>query len=362
MSERRKKTFLMTDVSLKQKLGCWLNERWRTELILRTPALAKMLGMSWLDLCNRNERLSKDDQSGGRICHWKDSSKLTVSRFFPVVGQRILDLAMQEWPFRFATPEEIASKCRPANPDVSIVMVVRGTGRLPQFQATLASLLAQEGCEIEIVVVEQSEIKEFESFIPACVKYIHTPTSVPFNRSWGLNVGVRNSNGRNIIIYDADMITPVAMAMSVCQQLDQGVKEALLLSRLMFYLDQSTSHRVQQKHSFEDNVFIENVTQNTNNPIAIRREAYLRIGGHDESFFRWGGEDDEFMSRLRTLKLVEGRYLPILHLWHEAASNKLGDRNQAHLTSCLNISVLQRIKTLSQKPFGEMVPSASLTR
>lgn len=346
----------MNKVTLKQKLGCWMNERWKTEVILCTPWLANLFGWNWLDLHNRNERITKDEKSGGRICHWSDSSKLTVSNLFPKVGERILKKANQEWPFRLASAEEAKSKTLSKKPNVSFIIVVRGLGRLPQFNACLASLLAQEECDFEVVVVEQSEIKEFESIIPEWVKYVHTPTTAPFNRSWGLNVGAQNAAGKHLVICDADMVFPIHAAKSIEKRLSLGL-DALRLSRYIFFVDKSSSEMLQNKNSFDSHIQLEAITQNTPNPLAVTREKYLEIGGHDESFYRWGGEDNEFMSRLRTLKLSEGSFLPILHLWHEAAENKSGDRNQDHLNARLALSEEQRIEELASLPFGQMTPS-----
>ena len=33
---------------LKLKVGCWLHERWRTEIAISAPALGQIIGFEWL--------------------------------------------------------------------------------------------------------------------------------------------------------------------------------------------------------------------------------------------------------------------------------------------------------------------------
>lgn len=342
--------------SAKEQLGCWLNERWSTEIALRFSGLQRSTGPSWLDLKNRHEKISIDSISGGRVCHWRDSSALTVARVFPRVGARILQECLSHWPVSFErTPAGSSSEV----PEVSFVVAVRGTGRLGQFQAVMKSLSAQCGVAVETVVVEQSSVKEFESFEGLNVRYLHTPVTcpdMPFNRSWALNAGAVEARGRIIVILDADMVVPTRFAAAIAQVMKEGV-DVLRLSRLMFYLDRETSELVQSTDSLAQVQRVERVVQNTPNPMAILRDAYMRIGGHDESFYGWGGEDNEFLDRIRTLRISEGGFLPIIHLWHADSPSRGGDRNANHLKNCLEIPVSERIELLTSRQFGQPVPS-----
>jgi hypothetical protein len=344
-------------ISLRQRLGCWCNERWRAELALRFSPIAKRLGLSWLDLCNRNEKLESDPQTGGRICHWADSSQLTVARVFPHVGAELLNLCLRDWPVRF---EQHGAPSPPENPEVSVVIGVRGTGRLPQFQACLASLRAQQGVVCEVIVVEQSWVPEFRELCPPDVVYVHSKTTspeMPFNRSWGLNVGAVSSRGRYLVLHDADMVVPVNFASSIAERLRSGL-DAVRLARFIFYLDQNSSERIWTTHKFVNVREVSRVVENNPTPVAVVRDRYFQIGGHDESFFGWGGEDNEFMSRLRTLQLSEGAFLPIFHLWHPEAPNRSGDRNASHLAKRLMSPAAERCRQLVSVPFGQKSPAS----
>lgn len=349
MSKQVKPTF-------KQKIGCWLHERWRAELMMLFPEMLSARGFGWEDLKNRSEIVSRDDLTGGRVCHWRDSSVLTVGRTFPAVGARILHHVLRQWPVRFASEFNQPD----SKPEVSFVIAVRGTGRLSQFQTTLASLMGQEDCATEIVVVEQSWQQEFQPSIPAGVRYVHTPISspeVPFNRSWALNVGARAASGRVVVLHDGDYVVPSRFARAVAECVDGNVVSTRL-PRLIFYLDQEESAGVQETRSFASVKRMQRIVQNNPTPMALSRESYLQIGGHDEAFYGWGGEDNEFLDRARTLEHCEGAFLPVIHLWHPEAPNRSGDRNRDSLDRILQTPAAERIRMLVDRDFGENLPSA----
>jgi len=343
-------------LSIKKLVGCWVHERGATELALRVPGL----GGDWQDLKNRHERISIDPISKGRVCHWADSSPLTVARLFPSVGARILRACLAQWPVSLETSDELPPI---TSPEVSFIIGVRGTRRLDQFRSVLKSIANQQDASIEIIVVEQSAGNDFQRLIPSHVRYLHTPLphpQTPYNRSWALNAGATIARGRILVLHDADMLVPAGFAAAIAAVV-QGEVEALRLPRLIFYMDQESSQAVQQTGRFDTVEEVERIVQNNPTPMAITREAYLRIGGHDESFYGWGGEDNEFLDRVRTLNVCEGAFLPIFHLWHEEAPNRSGDRNAAHLRSLLSIPACERIEGLVRRPLGQVHPSVSWT-
>ena len=216
---------------------------------------------------------------------------------------------------------------------------------------------------MEVVVVEQSDQREFEHALPAEVRYVHTPLphpDTPFNRSWALNVGVRAARGGCVILHDGDMLVPSAFAASVRDTLRRGF-DALRLARFLFYLNELESHAVQDDRRLDGVRAVDWIWQNNRTPIALTRQAYLEIGGHDEAFHGWGGEDNEFLERVKTLRLAQGSFLPIVHLWHCAAPNRSGDRNIGLLEQRLAIPTRDRITELAGRPFGQLIPSVAWT-
>jgi GT2 family glycosyltransferase len=181
---------------------------------------------------------------------------------------------------------------------------------------------------------------------------------MPYNRSWALNAGVRVARASVVILHDADMVVPTYFARSIVDRIARGL-DAVRLPRFLFYLDEATSAAVQANRRFPANMQVDNVVANNRTPVAVRRDSYVEIGGHDEAFFGWGAEDDEFMDRLRTLKVGEGAFLPIVHLWHPVAQKQDAQRNTDLLASRRALELSKRIAALGRLPWGGETPATS---
>ncbi|BAZ82385.1 galactosyltransferase-related protein [Sphaerospermopsis kisseleviana CS-549] len=335
-------------VTLKEQLGCWLNERWQTELVLRSPKLAQLLGLSWLDLCNRSEVLQPDLITGGRICQWQFSSQLTVSRVFPGLGLGILQHVLQLYPVKlnFESKSNLSNK-----PDCSILFVVGGIERFPQFELALASARAQVDVDYEIIVVEQSPEPLLRNKLPTDVRYFHQVNPQPekgFNKSSALNKAAREAKSEKLIILDADFVVPINFVIECNQVL--GKISSARLARLIFYVDSQSTEHIVNAQELVSGINVEKIVENTPTPLALHKSTYWDIGGHDQDFWGWGGEDTEFLDRLRTCKIAEGGWLPFIHLWHPSAPKKAnGDRNNQILVQKMTCSSQVRINTLKQK-------------
>jgi hypothetical protein len=292
-------------------LGCWANERWRTELAL--AAQSRLLGVSWRDLHNRNERLLPGSSPEARICPWQDSSLLTVARVFPRVGGRILERAARDWPFAFASEAPRPSE----EPAVSVIVPVGGLDRRGQFELVLASLSAQSLRDLEIIVVEQAKEALYRELCPAGVRYAHLDVEPgrAFNKSRGLNAGARIARGRVLVVHDADLVVPVDYLTSIIEKTEQGY-EGVQPLRFIFYLDREQSEGL-RPHTVALPATVQSIGYNNPGSSTVAtREAYWAIGGHDERFEERGADDNDFRDRLKTLRFFEGGYAPALHLWH----------------------------------------------
>ena len=313
-------------VGLKQQLGCWLNEGWRTQLLVQYPQLASMAGFSWLDLKNRGEYLQRDLITGARICQWQDSSRLTVARTFPALASRLLQHTLKHWPVSLNFE---ASTVTSSKPDASILIAAAGEARAPLLDLVIASLRGQQGSTFEIIVSEPSADPRLQSRLPSDVRYVHVPQpeGQPFNKSLALNSAARVARGRVLFIHDGDFVVPTQYLTETLRLLGTG--DGVRPARMLFYLDEPSTQGVLQSRQLNLELQLQQISQNTPNPMAVTAAAYWRIGGHDESYAGWGGEDTEFLSRLRTGPVQEGGTLPAIHLWHPAAAEKSsGDRNQ----------------------------------
>lgn len=350
--------------TLRQRLGCWLHERPSAEIVLRCPRLAARLGLTWQDLRNRHERIRRDERSGGRECLWQFSSQWTGAKVFPALGMRLLRHCIPDAvPLNFDSDRTLAG-----HPQVSVLVPVGGTGRMPLFQIVLAALRAQDGVPFEIIVVEQSCESTLAAQLPADVIYLHARSSGPeagFNKSWALNVAARAARGETLVIHDADYVPPPGY-LRQCHDVLRRV-EGARSGRLIFYLDAATTGHIVTTRHFDPRMLhvrgVEAVVQNNPTPLAVRRQTYWEIGGHDESYFGWGEEDAEFLERLRTRAISEAGWAPLVHLWHPPAPQKAtGTRNHALHAVIAARPPTQRIETLRALVLGGEIPQVAESR
>lgn len=321
--------------------------------------LSSRMSRRWVGFHNREEQLVGGPLGIGFDCDWRWTSDLTLAKVFPWAGNRLLRAALDEWPVELEAP--VASP-RTGEPDVSFIVGHRGEERIPLLLATLASLRGQKGCATEILVVEQWDASVLEERLPAGVRRIHQVpprAGMPYSRSWAFNRGVREARGRFVVLHDNDVLAPAGYAAEVLRLGEAGY-EAMRLQRFLFYLDQkSTAHVCEAGAAgsfLEGKADLEFVRQNcVGATIAVSREAYQRIGGHDEAFLGWGGEDNEFYDRCRQLRLHPWGYLPFVHLWHAPQTGKLRPEEAvAALDEAMAIPREERIRRLAALPFGAL--------
>lgn len=332
--------------SLRQKVGAAAIDWPRFELGLHG---------AWVRIRNRNERLNEAPDGPGVACQWQWTSDLHVAKVFPTLGSRLMLRAIRDWPISFVDRPSGAD----GNAQVSFVIGHRGEQRVPQLIATLATIAAQRDIRCECIVVEQSERIEVGNRLPGWARYIHTPlrnARMPYCRSWAFNVGARVATGRILVFHDNDMLVPEAYASELWSRYIRGY-EVINLKRFIFFVTEAHSRRIQSTRvlgTFEPPY---TVMQNAEagGSVAMTRDAYFAIGGYDESFVGWGGEDNEFWERAQTRRVWPYGYLPIVHLWHPAQSQKQ-DRENPTLRRQIERSAVPpelRIRELTARPFGD---------
>ena len=318
---------------LKYRLGCWLYERWRMELVFRFPSLARRFGLEWQDLCNRNEIVIRQEDGIGRICQWKDSSWLTVPRVFPKIGKRLLN---HVW------PEAIL----PDTP-VSLIVPVRGIERVEMVCFVVKSLLGSITPDSEVLICEHDEDEHYNLDWPPGIRHLFIPAEKDetFNKCHAMNEGARNAQHPILIFLDADIVLPSDCVFHILNKISDGW-EAVRPIRFLFLLNEETSLAFMRDHDSKSIMEINQVHQNFPGGLtAIRRDVYFELGGHDERFSGWGAEDLEFLDRLQTRKLYPGEFLPAIHLWHPPAKKKqIGHRNADLLKTVFEESSSQRVQ------------------
>ena len=329
--------------TVKQWIGGWLNERWRTELVLRAPGIARLANREWPDLCNRGEAVTKCGDGVGRICQWADSSLLTVCRLFPETGGRLL---RQVWGQRlFGKPAPL-----------SIILPVRGMERFEAVSVVATTMSQMAGPDSEVLICEHAAVPQYARTWPEGIRHVHAPAEEgrAFNKSRAMNAGARAARHPVLLLHDADVVPSPDYLCRAMEWFSQGW-EALRPIRFLFLLNVEQTQVYLKRKDLGGIREVSSVQQN--NPglsTFVRRDTYMELGGHDERFEGWGGEDLEFLDRLRTRKLYPGAFLPAIHLWHPPAEQKQsGHRNNDLLRQILQEPADRRIARVRGQFAGE---------
>jgi len=278
---------------------------------------------------------------------------LRVSTLFPRLASLMLKRCLQDWPILF----EAGPLHNENSTKVSFVIPHRGRERLPLLMTVLKSIAAQEGETIECIVVEQSCRPEIKEELPRWVRYIHTPVGrpdMPFNRSWALNVGAVLAEGEILVMHDGDTCVPKCYARELRAIHSQGYK-TMRLTRFCFMLDEQSSHVLCRTLDLSRKCKVSGMMiQNMGRTVAVDRETYFELSGHDESFIGWGGEDDEFAQRCNLVRQYSYCYLPMVHLYHPINENTDTQQrsNEKRLEALQKIPPELRVALLKRKPFG----------
>jgi hypothetical protein len=339
----------MNPFTLKNKIGCWWHERWRAECALR-PAWSKWTGIRWLDLRNRNEALVAGSDAAAREGGWRHSSWLTVARVFPETGARLYNHCFKEWPFALERPPHDGALV-PA-PAVSVVIPFGGSGRGRSFDAVLSAFLSQADVRPEIVVAEYAEQPELAGRLPPGVRHVRVPPRAGergFSRARTLNAGAACATGRYLVLHDADIVVPRTYLQAIVARLDAGW-DALQPLRFLFYLDESASRQFASAGGAFKPRAVDRIRQNfSGGSLAITREAYAGVGGHDEDFSGWGAEDQEMLDRIAARRMFRGGFAPAVHLWHPPQARGSADGNTGLLAEKLRIPRAERTARCSER-------------
>ena len=307
----------------------------------------------WISLRNRIERLSTNPTSKGVHCDWQWGSDLHASQVLPSLGQRLMQLSLEEWPIRFSDTFSATDK-----PDLTFIFSHAGTDRLPLLRQTIRSLFAQEEVTSEIIVVDQSA-SPIADQLPPGVRYHHlSKTRVPagWHKAWGFNVGARLAKGSLLVFQDGDVCAPSRYGHELLQLLAKGEHKAFSIQRFLYYLSKPTTQALLEHDKVPVHSTPKRIFQNwKGGTIAVEREAFWSIGGFDEGFVDWGGEDDEFYDRCLSIGHLRFGYMPFIHLWHTPQPDRkvTSNPNIAKILPWrMSLSHAHRIAELGKRQFG----------
>lgn len=248
--------------------------------------------------------------------------------------------------------------------DSTLFLTYRRDAGDPARGANLLAVLEwlASACDTDVVVVEQDACPTLTGTLPnrRCqVVFAYNPG--PFNKAWGLNVGVRLTRSPVLVFSDADLIVPEVLPRSIqlCAQGYGVVKPYRRLHDLTPEESRELRSRTDQWQSLAtpgraaDRGAIGEHLVLCGGLFAIRRDVFMQLGGWDERFIGWGGEDDALTykvqrKRISTLELDE---VPALHLWHPRPhAQTLG---QPHYAA--NKALLAGYRALPEASFDRML-------
>jgi glycosyltransferase involved in cell wall biosynthesis len=183
------------------------------------------------------------------------------------------------------------------------------------------------------------------------VKHIFAKTNMPFNKSWGFNIGLKYVNNPIVVFTDCDLIMDPNLFIKGLKLLEE-------------YDMVSPYNSVVDLNQNENNLPIDSIlrisrpgrgeTDIQKVPLCggvciFRRESIMKIAGWNEDFWSWGGEDDFQAIKVKNLLKWYEQPGRCYHLYHdrEAPDMKLYQRNLQLLQSLSKFTKDELIKHIS---------------
>lgn len=204
---------------------------------------------------------------------------------------------------------------------------------------------------VEIIIVEQDTHSKIEHLnFPA--KHIFTKSNMPFNRSWGFNVGLKNTNSDIVVFTDCDLIMEPNSFISAIKK----IEEYDMVSPYSSVVDLNPEEsQLQMESIFRINRPGRGETDHQKINICggitiFRKEAILRVGGWNEDFWAWGAEDDYQTIKVNFFLRSYEQKGRCFHLYHDrdAPDQKWYQRN---------LQILQNAKKMSMEEIQRSINS-----
>jgi len=196
---------------------------------------------------------------------------------------------------------------------ISVIIPVGGKDRVFHLEKVLQNLYAQNYVPLQIIISEFGVLgkKHFNKKYGPGILYLYTKGDTTFNKSKAMNKGFMAASNSICMLVDADVILPHGYLASIDAHM-VGYDACFLLKRVLH-----TPVVRHLKHNITPPITQVRADNFNGASLAIRKEAYRKIGGMCERFEGYGYEDLEFWDRLRRmLNLNEDRIYDVLHLNH----------------------------------------------
>jgi len=228
--------------------------------------------------------------------------------------------------------------------------------RLGNLKRTLEWINSFTGAEI--IVVEQDKNSKIKDIKLPC-RHIFVKSNIPFNKSWGFNVGLKYANSNVIVFGDSDLImNPNEFIKSI-----KMIEQYEMINPYNSVIDlnhQESNLGLDQIMKIERPGRGETDIQKV--PLCggiciFRREAIHKIGGWHEDFVSWGGEDDFQSIKVKNFLTWYENDSKCYHLYHDrpAPDMKFYQRN---LNLLKNLSEMSKEEL--QKVIAKVTPKSGM--
>ena len=243
------------------------------------------------------------------------------------------------------------------NYNFTYIISYRHSGeRFNNLKRTLEWINSFSGADV--IVVEQDKHSKIKDIKLPC-RHIFLKSNMPFNKSWGFNVGLKYANSNLIVFGDSDLIMNPQEFIKSVQMLDQYE----MVNPYNSVIDLNP----QESNSGLDQIMTINRAGRGETDIQkvplcggiciFRREAIHKIGGWHEDFIGWGGEDDFQSVKVKNFLTFYENNAKCYHLYHErmAPDMKWYQRN---------LQLLQKLSPMNkeelQKVINNVTPKSGL--
>lgn len=241
-------------------------------------------------------------------------------------SRSLVDSVLKEHPLSFVKGNFLLS-----DPIVTFVIPYMDSGQNRQKSLffSIQSIAGEFGGMARVVIVEQGEnisllsiCNEFpEGFVK--IHLLKRKKGDLFERAAALNLGVKRSITEWVVLHDLDICISQGYREFVNKINVSNYEVAWPLLTALFLDDQQTA-RLPDK---QPQIAMSCCRELESLSLLIRRAAYWKIGGMNESFKGWGCEDNEFYDRASSLIIKPVRELVAFHCWHPLADKRSSAAN-----------------------------------
>jgi len=181
--------------------------------------------------------------------------------------------------------------------------------REKNLKQLLSNIKKQTYKDYELILVEMLFDKPSELNIENCNHIcLRYPQNDKFNKSWAINVGVRNSKYNGLFVIDSDIMFGDDYFQKVVDFAKDNPK---------FFMGYSKIHYETGRDNPEKRVHVQSYLKAAGGVWYADKDFFWSIGGMNETYFGYGAEDNDFWQRANSvLGKVNGLQYEVVHAYH----------------------------------------------